>query len=108
MADEKNILSNVLGGQFLSKMKMTGQWLFLLYLFVLIIIIITLNLQVTQTQLRIRRNQKELKNLKADYTSKTAKLQYQSKQGEIEIKLLSSGSKLRRPDHPATLVELPE
>lgn len=108
MAKEKELLSNLLGGQFLSNMKMTGQWLFVFYVFILLIAIITVNLKVAETQIRIRRNQKELKNLKADYTSKYARLQYQSKQGEIEIKLLQKHSDVKKPVTPATYVELPK
>ena len=92
----------------MSRMKMTKQWIFILYLFVLVLIYISINLGVTKTQLTQRRNQRELKNLKADYTSKTARLQYSSKQGEIEIKLKALGSKVGKPEKPAKLVALPK
>lgn len=82
--------------------------MFILYLFILVIIYISINLGVARTQLTQRRNQRELKNLKADYTSKTAKLQYSSKQGEIEIKLKELGSNVQKPGKPARLVALPE
>lgn len=103
-----NFASDVFGGQFLSRSKIAGQWLFILYVFVLILIYISINLGVARTQLTQRRNQRILKNLKADYTSKTAKLQYSSKQGEIEIKLKATGSKVGKPCKPAQLVVLPE
>ena len=103
-----NFTSDVFGGQFLSKMRMTGQWIFILYLFFLIILYISINLGVAKTHLTQRRNQRELKNLKADYTSKTARLQYSSKQGEIEIKLKALGSKVEKPEKPAKLVALPK
>ncbi|MBE6230286.1 MAG: hypothetical protein E7119_06860 [Bacteroidales bacterium] len=103
-----NFMSDVFGGQFLSKMRMTSQWLFILYIFVLIIIYISINLGVAKTQLTQRRNQREIKNLKADYTSKTARLQYQSKQGEVEIRLKAAGSKVEKPLHPARLVQVPK
>lgn len=103
-----NFASDVFGGQFLSRMRMTGQWVFILYLFILVIIYISINLGVAKTQLTQRRNQRELKNLKADYTSKTARLQYSSKQGEIEIKLKALGSKVQKPEKPAKLVALPK
>ena len=63
---------------------------------------------MAKTQLSQRRNQRELKNLKADYTSKTAKLQYQSKQGEVELRLQAAGSKVEKPKHPAKLVKRAE
>ncbi len=103
-----NFTSDVFGGQFLSRMRMTGQWMFILYLFVLVIIYISINLGVARTQLTQRRNQRELKNLKADYTSKMAKLQYSSKQGEIELRLKDMGSKVQKPAKPAKLVALPK
>ena len=103
-----NFASDVFGGQFLSRARMTGQWVFIIYLFLLSLIYISINLGVARTQLTQRRNQRILKNLKADYTSKTAKLQYSSKQGEIEIKLKTAGSKVEKPCKPAKLVTLPE
>lgn len=102
-----NFTSDVFGGQFLSRMRMTGQWMFILYLFVLIIVYISINLGVADTKLVQRQNQRELKNLKADYTSKMAKLQNQSKQGEIELRLAATGSKVQKPKHPAKYVEFP-
>ena len=103
-----SLKSDIFGGRFLSRMKMTGQWMFVLYLFFLVILYISINLGVAKTQLTQRRNQRELKNLKADYTSKTARLQYSSKQGEIEVKLKALGSKVQKPDKPAKLVALPK
>lgn len=103
-----NFTSDVFGGQFLSRMKMTSQWAFIFYIFFLILVYISINLGVAKTQLTQRRNQRELKNLKSDYTSKTARLQYQSKQGEVEIRLMNAGSKVIKPKHPARYVELPE
>ena len=100
-----SVMSDIFGGQFLSRIKMTGQWLFILYVFVLIIIYITINLKVDETLVKQRQNQRELKNLKADYTSKVARLQNQSKQGEIELRLISTGSKVEKPKSPAKLVE---
>ena len=103
-----DFMTSIFSGHFLSKMKMTGQWFFILYVFFLIILYISINLGVAKTQLTQRRNQRELKNLKADYTSKTAKLQYSSKQGEIEAKLKVIGSKVGKPDKPAKYVAIPE
>ncbi len=102
-----SITGDILGGQFLSRQKITAQWLFILYIFLLILLYITINLGVEKTQLTQRRNQRELKNLKADYTSKAAKLQYQSKRGEVEQRLITLGSALQKPEHPARLVKLP-
>lgn len=102
-----DFMTSIFSGHFLSKMKMTGQWFFILYVFFLIILYISINLGVAKTQLTQRRNQREIKNLKSDYTSKAAKLQYQSKQGEVEIRLKAAGSKVEKPKQPARLVKLP-
>jgi glycosyltransferase involved in cell wall biosynthesis len=67
-----------------------------------------INLGIAKTQLTQRRNQREIKNLKSDYTSKAARLQYQSKQGEVEIRLKAAGSKVEKPKQPARLVKLPQ
>jgi hypothetical protein len=80
--------------------------MFILYVFTLIIIYITINLAVDKTQLSIRRNQRELKNLKADYTSKSAKLQFISKRDEIEDKLKKQGSEVQKPVIPAKTIEI--
>lgn len=101
-----NFMRDILGGQFLSKQRMAGQWVFILYLFSLVLAYITINLSIESTQLSIRRNQRELKNLKADYTAKAARLQYLSKRNEVEIRLIEHGSNLQKPVNPAKEVKL--
>ena len=82
--------SDILGGQILSRSKVNQY--FILYLFALILIFISINLGVEKTQLTMRRNQRELKNLKADYTAKAARLQYLSKRNEVEQTFVSTAS----------------
>lgn len=79
--------------------------LFAAYIFFLIIIYITINIWVQNTQVQIRKNQTILKNYKADYTSKTAKLQFESKRGEVAEKLKELGSTLQNPTKPAISVK---
>lgn len=98
--------SDILGGQILSRSKVNQY--FILYLFALILIFISINLGVEKTQLTMRRNQRELKNLKADYTAKAARLQYLSKRNEVEQRLITQGSRLKRPQDPAKAVKLVE
>jgi hypothetical protein len=62
-------------------------------------------LSVEQTQLTLRRNQRELKNLKADFTSKAAKLQFLSKRGEVEERLVQQNSKLINPSVPPKIID---
>ncbi len=103
-----DFMNNIFSGHFLARMKMTGQWFFILYVFFLVILYISINLGIAKTQLTQRRNQREIKNLKSDYTSKAARLQYQSKQGEVEIRLKAAGSKVEKPKQPARLVKVPQ
>ena len=100
-----DIKNNILGGAFLTRSQMAGQWVFILYIFGLIFLYITLNLAVINTQKASSRNQRELKNLKADYTSKEAKLQAQSSRSEIILRLQQSGSSLKDPSEPAKRVK---
>ena len=106
MAKKKfDIKNNLLGGAFLTRSQMAGQWVFILYIFGLIFLYITLNLAVINTQKASSRNLRELKNLKADYTSKEAKLQAQSSRSEIILRLQQSGSSLKDPTEPAKRVK---
>lgn len=99
-------LHDILGGGWLKK-GIAAQWPFILYVFFLLIVYISINLGVEKTQVTRRRNQHELKNLKADYTGKAARLQDQSKRGEIEIKLIRQGSSLHKPSKPARRIQMP-
>ena len=100
-----NFASDILGGQILSRLKTVDQY-FIIYLFCLVIAFISMNLSVENTQLTMRRNQRELKNLKADYTAKAARLQYLSKRNEVEIRLQEHGSLLQKPVDPAKAVKM--
>ena len=102
-----NFASDILGGRILDRLKTVGQY-FIIYLFGLVLAFITLNLSVEKTQMTMRRNQRELKNLKADYTAKAARLQYLSKRNEVEMRLITQDSKLKRPTDPAKEVKLVE
>ena len=100
-----NFASDILGGQILSRLRTVDQY-FILYLFALVIAFISINLGVEKTQLTMRRNQRELKNLKADYTAKAARLQYLSKRNEVEVRLIQQQSRLEKPKDPAKTVKL--
>ena len=100
-----NFASDILGGQILNRLKTVDQY-FIIYLFVLVIGFISINLAVEKTQMTMRRNQRELKNLKADYTAKAARLQYLSKRNEVEERLKQHNSPLQKPAAPAKTVKL--
>ncbi len=103
-----SIKSDLLGGQFLSQDKVSRQWGFILYVFLLVLLYITINLGVQKTQLAQSKNLRDLKNLKADYTSKAARLQNQSSREQIRARLIENGSTLKSPAHPAYLIEKPK
>ena len=100
-----NFASDILGGQILNRLKTVDQY-FIIYLFALVIAFISVNLSVEKTQMTMRRNQRELKNLKADYTAKAARLQYLSKRNEVEERLRKHNSSLYKPVTPAKAVKL--
>ncbi len=100
-----DIKGDLLGGAFLTRKSLASQWLFIVYIFLLIFLYITINLAVINTQKASSQNQREIKNLKADYTSKEAKLQAQSSRNEIEFRLRKSGSTLKNPTQPAFRVK---
>jgi high-affinity K+ transport system ATPase subunit B len=97
---KRNWLSEFMGGQILLQSGIAHQSKFVLYIFILILLYITINFGIEKSLLTERRNQKELKNLKADYTSKSSKLLYQSKRVEIEKQLLEHNSRLMKPTEP--------
>ena len=100
-----NFASDILGGQILGRLKTVDQY-FIIYLFALVIAFISVNLSVEKTQMTMRRYQREIKNLKADYTAKAARLQYLSKRNEVEERLLQHNSQLQKPVNPAKAVKL--
>ena len=100
-----NFASDILGGRILDRLKTVGQY-FIIYLFGLVLAFISINLGVEKTQMTMRRNQRELKNLKADYTAKAARLQYLSKRNEVEDRLEKHSSSLHKPVNPAKAVKL--
>ena len=100
-----NFASDILGGRILDRLKKVGQY-FIIYLFGLVLAFISINLGVEKTQMTMRRNQRELKNLKADYTAKAARLQYLSKRNEVEDRLEKHSSSLQKPVNPAKAVKL--
>lgn len=101
-----NVMRDFFGGQFLNNSKITSQWPFILYVFLLIMVYISINMGVERTQIKQLRNQRELVNLKAEYTGKHAKLQYMSKRGEIATRLEELGSTVKNPESPARVLIL--
>jgi hypothetical protein len=105
---KKNWMNEILGGQILLHSGIIQHARFVLFLFVLVILYITINFGMERSLLIERRNQRELKHLKADYTSKSARLQYQSKRLEVEKRLLELNSTLKAPLDPPKRVVIGE
>lgn len=97
-------LSSLVRGQILKDVLGRDIW-FVLYIFGIIILYISINLGVERTQMKIRRNQMDLKNLKAEYAGKTARLQTLSKRGEVIQRLAEHNSKLINPVSPPKVLE---
>ena len=107
MAKKKNtIIRDIAGGQFLIRENVSKSWPFIIYIVLLIFIYMSLNIVVVSTKKTKSKNSVEIKNLKADYISKEAKLQNQSSREQIIIKLKENGSTLQNPTHPAQKVKL--
>ena len=100
----KFTFSSLLRGQIVKDVLGRDIW-FVLYIFLIIILYISVNLGVEKTQITIRKNQLELKNLKAEYTGKTARLQSLSKRGEVKERLEKQNSSLINPVSPPIVLE---
>lgn len=105
---KKNWMNEILGGQILLHSGILQHARFVLFLFVLVILYITINFGMESSLLIERRNQRDLKHLKADFTSKSARLQYQSKRLEVEKRLLELNSTLKAPQNPPKRVIIGE
>ena len=103
---KKRWVSEIMGGQILIHSGILQQLGFVLYLFALVIFYISLNFNIESKLITERHNQRELKNLKADYTGKRARLLYMSKKTEIERRLTESGSELKSPSNPPAYIKL--
>ena len=103
---KKRWVSEIMGGQILVHSGVLQQLGFVLYLFVLVIFYISLNFNIEVKLISERHNQRELKNLKADYTGKRARLLYMSKRTEIERRLIESGSDLKSPINPPSYIKI--
>ena len=100
-----NILKDIIGGRILINEKLIKQWKLFIYLFAILISYIYINLGMEETKLEYNKNQRELKNLKADYNNATIKLQYLSKREQVELTLKNLGSQLQKPLHPVQIIK---
>lgn len=103
---KRNWMNEILGGQILLHSGILQHASYVIFVFALIIVYISINFGIERSLLTERRNQRELKHLKSDYTSKSAKLQYYSKRAEVEKRLIELNSSLMAPVDPPQKIEI--
>ena len=94
------IISGVFGGEPVLSNLGEKNIRFVLFLFMLVILYISLHYAVGQTLVEGRKMERELKNLRAEYTTNLADLAFLSKQEEISKRLQQFGSGLQAPIKP--------
>lgn len=100
----KSIFS-IFDGKFLKGVFEKGNRVFIFYVFALLVLCISLNIAVANTRLKQIHCSNELVNLKADYRSKMARLQFESKREEVKERLSSMGSRIQQPKKPAAHIQ---
>lgn len=108
MAKERgfSIQRDLLAGEWLTRGSVVKHIRFLIFVVVLVILYMSMNQAIIDVNRRKNKNNIEIKNLKADYTSKAAILQNQSSRNKIIEKLKMNGSSLKNPTAPAQKIEM--
>ena len=101
MMKRRTFLSGVFGGEPVLQNLGEKNIRFVLFLFGLIILYISIHYAVGQTLVEGRKLERELKTLRAEYTTNLADLAFLSKQEEVSKRLLQLGSSLQAPVKPA-------
>ena len=101
-------MSSVLGGELVLKNLVERQLWFIFFLFTLIIVYISLHYAVGQTLVEGRKLERELKGLRAEYTSCIAELTFLSKQEEVSRHLIELRSKVHAPVAPPKRIIMEE
>ncbi len=97
MAKEKKnkergtIIRSVFSGNVLLSDVITKQWRYLLFLVGLAIIYIAFHYMMADTVRQVRRTEREVKNLQAEYATKSSELMRMSKQSEVSRMLRERG-----------------
>jgi len=74
------------------------------YTFLLLLLAIIFNLMVDRTLVKVEDNKKELQELEIQYTQKTYELVQLSRRSTVAGLLEQSGSKVKEPEKPATVL----
>ena len=102
----KRFITGLFSGDLLLNNKVIKEWKFILYIFILIFLYISKNFGMEKSLLAERTNTRILKNIKADYTSKSARLLYVSKRNEIEKLLTEKNSLLKTSEVKPRVIKL--
>ena len=90
----------VFGGEPVLKNLVEKQLRFIFFIFALVIVYISLHYAVGRTLVETRKLERELKNLRAEYTTCKADLMFLSKREEVSRRLTALGSKVHAPSVP--------
>ncbi len=102
----KKIITGIFSGDLFLNETVIKEYKFIIYVFLLIILYISKNFGMEKSLLNERNNTKTLKNIKASYTGKAAKLLDLSKRSEIEKLLKERNSSLKKPETAPKVVIL--
>ncbi len=100
----KKIVTGIFSGDLILNKNLMREYRFIIFIFLLVILYISKNFAMERILLSERANTRTLKNIKADYTSKAAKLLELSKIGEVERLLNEKQSTLRRSENAPSVV----
>ena len=108
MDRKRKIILGVFGGEPVLKNLVEKQLRFIFFLFGLVIIYISLHYAVGQTLVETRKLDRELKNLRAQYTTCKTDLLFLSKREEVSRQLITFGSKVHAPLVPPKRIIMEE
>jgi len=100
MSTRKIIKEGFLDGGPVLRVLVERHLYFIFFLFALVIVYISLHNAVSKTLVEGRRLERELKSLRAEYTSCTSELMFLSKREEVSRRLISLGSTVHAPTTP--------
>jgi len=104
----REIITNLFDGELILRKLVERHLRFIFFLFGLVIVYISLHYAVSQTLVEGRKLERELKNLRAEYTSCKAALMFLSKREEISKHLADLGSKVHAPTLPPRRIMMEE
>lgn len=101
----KSSLLAMFKGELLLGLKIDKIFPEIAYTFLLLLLAIIFNLMVDRTLVKVEDNKKELQELEIQYTQKTYELVQLSRRSTVARLLEQSGSKVKEPEEPATVLK---